>query len=455
METVPNVPPGRDHADTSMIKRVVVASGVGSTIEYYDFFLYGIAAALVFPKVFFPEYDPLVGTLLSFSSFAVGFLSRPLGAIVCGHFGDRIGRRRLLIITLLLIGISTAAIGLIPSYKSIGVAAPILLVSIRFIQGFSFGGELGGAAVMAVEHSPKGRRGFWGSLPYAGSPIGQGLATGLTLFISLAVSEQGFLQWGWRIPFVASFLMVMVGLYIRLRITETPVFEAMRRQQKIVTMPLTEVLRRNPLQLLLNTGLHLGITVTFYLTTVFSLSYATTVRGFTEPVVLVALVVACLVWIVIQVFAGMLSDRWGRRAVYRAGALMTAVMAYPFFLLINTGSAPLLGLAIILMGASIYLMYGPQPAYFSEMFAPHFRYTAFALPVALATIIGGSTAPVLAVTLVRRLDGAPWLVAAYWIVIALITAVCATLSPETRDRDLGDADATTGQVAVGTETRGA
>lgn len=417
-------------------RRVVTASAVGSTIEYYDFFLYGTAAALVFPAVFFPNFDPVAGTILSFGTFAVGFISRPLGALVCGHYGDRIGRKAMLMLTLLLMGGATTAIGLLPTYDSVGVAAPLLLITMRFLQGFSFGGELGGAAVMAVEHAPKGRRGFWGSIPYVGSPIGQGLSTALLLLIAVAISEDAFVAWGWRIPFVASFVMVAVGYYIRVRVMESPVFTELRQNRELVKRPVLRLLRTEPRQLLLNTGLHLGITVTFYMNSVFILSYMTATLELPRTLALTVILIANAGYIAIQVAAGAVSDRYGRRRVYLAGALWAVLMAFPYFLLINTGSPVLITLALLLLGASIYIMYGPQPAYFSELFSPGVRFTGFALPVAVATVIAGSTAPMFATALTGWADGRPWGAAGYLAVIGLLTAFCAWASRETLNVDL-------------------
>ncbi|MQA81561.1 MAG: MFS transporter [Streptosporangiales bacterium] len=421
---------------TISTRRVVTASAFGSTIEYYDFFLYGTAAALVFPSVFFPTFDPVAGTILSFGTFAVGFVSRPLGALVCGHYGDRIGRKAMLMLTLLMMGLSTAAIGLLPSYDSVGIAAPLLLITMRFLQGFSFGGELGGAAVMAVEHAPKGKRGFWGSIPYVGSPIGQALSTALLLLIALAISDDAFVAWGWRIPFVASIVMVAIGLYIRVKVMETPVFEELKRNREVAKRPVLTLLRTEPRQLLLNTGLHLGITVTFFMNSVFIVSYMTTTLELPRSLALTTVLIANVAYVAIQVAAGAASDRFGRRRVYMAGALWAAAMAFPYFLLINTGSPVLITLALLLLGTSIYVMYGPQPAYFSELFSPNVRFTAFALPVAVATVIGGSTAPMFATALTGWADGRPWGVAGYLAAIGLLTALCAWASRETRDVDL-------------------
>lgn len=422
--------------DTASTKRVVTASAFGSTIEFYDFFLYGTAAALVFPKVFFPEFDPVAGTVLSFGTFAVGFISRPLGALVCGHYGDKIGRKAMLMLTLLLMGFSTAAIGLLPTYQSIGIAAPLLLIACRFLQGFSFGGEIGGAAVMAVEHAPVGRRGFWGSIPYIGSPIGQGLSTGMLLLIALTISDSAFIAWGWRIPFVASLIMVVIGFYIRVRVMETPVFEEMRQNREVVKRPVLKLLRTEPRQLVLNTGLHLGITVTFFMNTVFIVSYLTATLGLSQVLALSAVLISNIFFIAVQITSGAASDRFGRRKIYLLGAVWVAVMAFPYYLLVNTGSPVLVVFALILLGSGIYIMYGPQPAYFSELFAPGVRFTGFALPVAVATVIGGSTTPMFATALTGWLDGRPWGVAGYLVFIGLLTTVCALASRETANTDL-------------------
>ena len=416
------------------LRRVVMASLIGTTIEWYDFFLYGSAAALVFNRLFFPEYDPLVGTLLAFATYAVGFVARPLGGIVCGHYGDRVGRKAMLVITLMLMGLSTAAIGLLPTYATIGVWAPVLLTLLRFVPGFSFGGELGGAALLTVEHAPRERRGFWGSIPFVGSLVGQGVSTAVLLAAAVTMSDEAFVAWGWRIAFVFSLVMVAVGLFIRLKVIESPVFRTVQRERRVAHRPLVDALRAHGRQLVLNTGLHFGVTVAFFVNSVFVVSYVTTTLELSRTMILLAVILAQVVFVGVQIGAGALSDRVGRRPVYTAGALWIAAMAVPYVLLLDTREPALIWIALILLGTGVYLMYGPQPAFFTELFPAAVRYTAFSLPVAVATILGGSTAPIVATTLVEWGSGTTWLVSAYLVLTGLVTAVCALLTHETAPR---------------------
>lgn len=426
---------GRTHRPGA-VRRVVAASVFGSTLEYYDFFLYGTAAALVFPTVFFPTVDPVAATVLSFGTFAVGFISRPLGALVCGHYGDRVGRKRMLMFTLVVMGVATTLIGLLPGYATIGIAAPMALVVLRFLQGFSFGGELAGAGLMVVEHAPPQRRGVWGSLPFAGAPLGLAASTLLLLLLALVISTDEFIAWGWRIPFVASSVLVAIGFYIRLKIIETPVFEQLERAQAVSKVPVIDLIRREPRQLLLNTGMHLAITVTFYLVSVFAVSYMTTTLGMSKVTVLASVAIANLILVGALVFAGAASDRFGRRVVWAAAGVYGAIIAAPSFALINTESPVFVVIGLILLGAVPMMMYGTEPAYFSELFPPEIRYTGFALPVGVATVIGGSTAPIIATELTASMDGKPWGVAAYIAGVSLIGTVCALLSRETRGTGL-------------------
>ena len=318
------------------IRMVALASFAGTTIEWYDFFLYGTAAALVFNKVFFPTFAPLAGTLAAYGTYAVGFVARPLGGVVIGHFGDRIGRKSMLVLTLVMMGAATFLIGLLPTFNQIGLWAAVALVALRIVQGFGVGGEWGGAVLMAVEHAPPGSRGFYGSWPQIGVPAGLLLATGAFSLVSLLPQDQ-FLSWGWRVPFLLSIVLVGVGLFIRLRILETPAFARMKETGREARMPILEVLRHYPKQVLLAMGARVAENGSFYIYSVFSLTYATQYVGINRSVVLNAILLASACDAVAIPLYGALSDRIGRRPVYLFGATMTAVLAFPFFWLIGTG----------------------------------------------------------------------------------------------------------------------
>src|SRR5215211_1876487 len=306
---------------TASIRRVAIASFVGTTIEWYDFFLYGTASALVFGKLFFPNYDPLTGTLASFGTYAVGFAARPIGGIVCGHFGDRVGRKSMLILTLLIMGVATFLIGLLPTYHQIGIWAPILLVLLRLAQGFGVGGEWGGAVLMAVEHTPEGRRGFYGSWPQVGVPAGLLLGTGAFGLISLLPDEQ-FFAWGWRAVFLASIVLVAIGLYIRLQILETPAFTRLREAQEEAQVPFMELLRAQPKELILGMGTRWIEGLVFNAYGVFRISYATSQLEVTRTTVLIGVAVASAFGVMLVPVYGLLSDRFGRRVIYGAGVAL-------------------------------------------------------------------------------------------------------------------------------------
>ncbi|WP_019854292.1 MFS transporter [Actinopolyspora mortivallis] len=419
--------------------RVVGSSMIGTTIEWYDFFLYGSAAALVFNKAFFPVADSLSGTLLAFSSFAVGFVFRPLGGLVFGHFGDRLGRKKLLVISLLAMGASTFAIGLLPTYATIGVAAPLLLTFLRVVQGFALGGEWGGAVLMVSEHTEATRRGFWTSWPQAGVPTGNLLATAVLALLAAVQSQQAFLAWGWRIPFLLSGLLVLVGLWIRLSVSESPVFlEAASRAARRGTPeqpPIVRVLRHQWRAVLIASGARFVENVSYYVITVFVLTYVTDQLDLREDVALRAVLIASLAHFVVIPLWGALSDRFGRRGVYLFGAVGTGVWAFVFFPLLDTGALSMITLGVtgglVLHGA----MYGPQAAFMSELFGTRVRYSGASIGYQLASVVAGGLAPTVATGLLAAFDS--WVpIAVYLALGAVLTSVAILFASETSGSSL-------------------
>ena len=418
------------------IRKVAIASFVGTTIEWYDFFLYGTASALIFGRLFFPNYDPLTGTLASFGTYAVGFAARPIGGIVCGHFGDRIGRKSMLVLTLLIMGIATFLIGLLPTYQSIGIWAPILLVLLRVAQGFGVGGEWGGAVLMAVEHSPAGKRGFYGSWPQVGVPAGLLLATIIFGQIS-KLPEHILFGWGWRLAFLLSIFLVGVGLYIRLAVVEPPIFAEVKETHTASRMPILDVVRQHPRNVILAMGARLAENGAFYLYTVFILTFATQPSiGFSSSTVLGAISLAAVIELFGIPFYGWLSDRLGRRPIYLFGAIFTGLFAFPFFWLVETRKPGLMVLAVI--AALIFghaMMYGPQASFFSELFGTRVRYSGASLGYQLASVIAGGLSPLIATSLLRS-TGRAWPIALYVVVMAAVTTVSVYLANETAHRDI-------------------
>ncbi|HEX8641446.1 MAG TPA: MFS transporter [Allosphingosinicella sp.] len=417
---------------------MVLASLVGTTIEWYDFFLYGSAAALVFNRLFFPEYDPLTGTLLAFATYALGFVARPVGGIVFGHFGDRIGRKRLLMLSLILMGAATILIGLLPTYAQIGVWAPAALIVLRLVQGFAVGGEWGGAVLMAAEHGDAARRGFWASWPQAGVPAGNLLAAGVLALMAGVQSEADFLAWGWRVPFLLSAVLVAVGWYIRNRVEESPMFRrSLDEAEAPPRLPAIDVFRERPRAVLLGAGLRVGENISYYILTVFSLTYLVDVAAESRSLALNALLIGAAVqFLAIPAFAR-LSDRIGRRPVYAFGGLGLAAWSFVLFPLLGSGSHleiyTALMVGLVLHGA----MYGPQAAFITELFPTRIRYSGVSIAYQLTSIAAGSLAPMIALWLYTEWDSATP-VAIYVAAACALSGLSALLARETKGVELAD-----------------
>jgi MHS family shikimate/dehydroshikimate transporter-like MFS transporter len=363
------------------MNRVLFSSVIGTAIEWYDFFLYATASALVFAKLFFPLFDPLTGTIAAFGTFAVGYVARPIGAVFFGHFGDRIGRKATLVATILIMGIATFVIGLLPTFGTIGVWAPVLLVVMRFCQGLGVGGEWGGAVLLVVEHAPANKRGYYGSWPQSGVPIGLLLSTAVFALVSNLPTDQ-FLSWGWRIPFLLSVALIGVGLFIRLRVMESPVFQEVKSHHTVVKAPLIELLKRHRKEVLLATD------ITFNVINVFVLAYGTQQLGLSRSLLLNAILVGCAVELFTLPAFGWLSDRIGRRTVYVIGAVFVAIYGFMFFRLLETRDATLIVIACVMgLALSQASVYAGQSTWFAELFGTRVRYTGASLPYQIAGII--------------------------------------------------------------------
>jgi MFS transporter, MHS family, shikimate and dehydroshikimate transport protein len=413
------------------MRTVVTASAIGTTIEWYDFLIYSTAASLVLNKLFFPTTDPLIGKLLAIGTIGVGFFVRPLGAIVLSHFGDRVGRKSMLILTLVTMGVATMLIGLLPTYKSIGVAAPILLVACRLAQGIAVGGEWGGAVLMVIEHSPPNRRGFYGSIVQIGFPLGMAIGTA-SFFALTRLDDAQFMSWGWRLPFLGSAVLVAVGTFIRLRIEETPDFKRNVREGHIVRFPVLDTIRRHPKDLLIGLGARITEVSWIYVITIFGLSYAVTNMDLPRSLVLGAIAAGAAVELITIPLFGALSDRIGRRPVYMLGCLSAIILAFPIFWAIQT-RGPLTVVLAFVIGMSVGhgIMYGVQASFLSEMFPSNLRYSGASLGYQLAAPIGGGLIPVIAATIVGRNHGATWPVSTLMIALALITMLAVLCANET------------------------
>jgi MHS family shikimate/dehydroshikimate transporter-like MFS transporter len=419
----------------TMMRRVLMTSVIGTAIEWYDFFLYATASALVFANLFFPSFDPVVGTVAAFGTFAVGYLARPVGAVVFGHFGDRIGRKATLVATLLIMGIATFVIGLLPPYETIGVWAPTLLVLMRLLQGLGVGGEWGGAVLLVVEYAPPSKRGLFGSCPQLGVPIGLLLSTGIFALVASLPQDQ-FLSWGWRIPFLLSFVLIAIGLFIRLRVLESPVFQEVKARGAEAKAPLVELLKRYPKDIVLALGTRFATDITFNVINVFVLAYGTQQLGLSRNLLLDAILVGCAVELFTVPAFGWLSDRIGRRTVYLMGAVFVAIYGFVFFWLLESRQPELIVVAyaagLALSQASVYAV---QSTWFAELFGTRVRYTGASLPYQIAGIITSGPAPLIS-TWLFSVYQSPWPIAGYIAVTALVSLVCAYFLAETYRRDL-------------------
>jgi MFS family permease len=408
---------------------------VGTTIEWYDFFIYGTAAAVVFGPQFFPQFSELAQRLFAFATFAIGFIARPLGGVVMGHFGDRVGRKFMLVWSLMLMGLATLAIGLLPTYAQVGAWAPVLLTTCRFVQGFALGGEWGGAVLMSVEHAPQGRRGLFGSVVAMGLPAGIVLSNLVFIVSSTALTPAQFSAWGWRIPFIASVVLVAVGMFIRLGVAESPIFTEVIRTRSARRMPIVEVLRTDAKTVLLAAGSYVGISGLGYILLVYFVSHATRRLGLPLPTALLLIVTASLVGAPGTMLFARWSDHIGRLRIVQWGLGALVLWSLVFFPLADTGSVPLIALSLsgmmFLQGA--YL--GPQPAVFSELFPAAIRYSGASLSLTLGTIMGGALAPLIA-TKLYDVRGDSWLVTAYVTALSLISWLCSLGLRETYRSDL-------------------
>ncbi|HEV7474344.1 MAG TPA: MFS transporter [Pyrinomonadaceae bacterium] len=418
------------------MRKVAIASFIGTTIEWYDFFIYGqMAGSDIFARLFFPKLQPAPAMLAAFGTYAVGFAARPIGGAVCGHLGDRFGRKSTLVLTLLLVGISTVMIGFLPTYDSIGIWAPVLLITLRLVQGFGVGGEWGGAVLLSVENAPSNRRGFYGSWPQVGVPAGLFLSSGVFWLITKLPASALF-SWGWRVGFLASAVLVVVGLYIRLSIDEPLEFSQIRETRTESRRPILDAVVQYPKNLMLATGAKLAENAVFYLYTVFIITFATQRVAFSKSAVLAAISLAAVVGLVTVPVCGFLSDVIGRKPIYLAGAIFSAVFAFPSFWLVETGRTGLMTLAIVLaLGLGWAAMYGPQAGFFSELFGTRVRYSGASLGYQLAAAIAGGLSLFLAAGVLFR-TGKSWPIALFIVALAAVTILSVLYTAETAHKDI-------------------
>jgi metabolite-proton symporter len=422
-------------ADPVQLRRVALASAVGTTIEWYDFFIFATAVSLVFNTQFFSNLSPASGTLAGFATLGVGFIARPLGGIIWGHFGDIVGRKAMLVASLLVMGLATVAVGLLPTYASVGLLAPILLVIIRFAQGISAGGEWAGAALMAVEHAPPEQRGRYGAYSQIGVPAGLILAQLAFFTVRNTMTPEQFAAWGWRLPFLASIVLIAVGLVVRLKVAESPVFAELREQRARSSRPIVEVFRERPRELLLAAVSFIANTTIGYVFLAYLLAYGTGVLKLNPNLMLLIVVIGSIGWLVTIVIAALWSDRAGRRPVYLVGSVLLVVWAFPFFLLIDTKNVALMVVAVLVLTAGLGLSYGPQSAWFAELFPARFRYSGASFAYAVGAVLGGGFAPLIAGAL-QTATGTSMAVSAYMIVVALISLGAVIAMKEGRGNSL-------------------
>ena len=433
---------GDDQLKSSM-RKVALTALAGTSIEWYDFFLYATAAALVFPSVFFPESDPTMGLILSFGTFAFGFVARPIGGILFGHFGDRIGRKKTLVTALMLMGVASTLIGLMPTYATIGIAAPILLTILRFVQGLAIGGQWGGAMLLVTESAPSDQRGYYGAYAQAGAPVGVILANLAFILISSLVSEDFFQAWGWRIPFISSVILIGISMYVQLHVEDTGAFKELEalRVKKLAAddsgktparrSPVLEAITKYPKRITLAAGAFLSVQVNFYILISFILAYGSdpTGGGMSRDTVLIAVLIASALMVVVQFWASAYSDRHGRKGIFMLGAALTGISAFALFPLVSTGSFWLSVLGISAGLCFVGMMYGPQAAFFTELFSTEVRYSGASLGYQLGAIVGGAFAPVIATFLWAEYS--VFWVAAYMAFASILTIISVAFLSET------------------------
>ena len=427
------------------MRRVAMTSLAGTSIEWYDFFLYGTAAAVIFPKAFFPQDLPtMVLLIISFSTLAVGFLARPLGGIIFGHFGDRIGRKRTLVVALMMMGVATTLIGFLPTYASIGIAAPLLLVALRFIQGLAIGGQWGGAMLLVTESAPADQRGWYGAYAQAGAPMGVILANLAFIGVSSSMSDEAFLEWGWRLPFIASIVLIGISMFIQLKIEDTEAFKHLSEAQaasdtpakEVERSPVVEAIRKYPKRIMLAAGAFLSVQVTFYILIAFVIAYGVNSPdlNLSRDTMLMAVLVAAAIMVPTQFYFSGLSDRIGRKNVYKWGAILTGAWGFALFPLIDTGNPMLIGFAITMGLLFLGMQYGPQAAYFTELFSTEVRYSGASLGYQIGAILGGALAPTIAVLLWR--DFGIFYVSVYIMIAAILTLWSLSQLEETQGSSL-------------------
>ncbi len=422
MQATGPVPPATGRRQARPLQ-VAIASFIGTAVEWYDYFIYGTAAALVFGRLFFPSFSSAAGTMAAFATFSVGFFARPLGGIVMGHFGDRAGRKSMLVISLLTVGLATTAIGLLPTYEAIGTAAPVLLVTLRFVQGVGVGGEWGGAVLMAVEHAPPNRRGFYGSFPQMGVPAGLILANVVFLAVSASLDDDAFSAWGWRVPFLASAVLVFVGLVVRIALNESPDFERVRLEGHRERMPIVAVLRDSPARVMLAAGAFIANNTVGYVFMAYLPAYGTRVLGLPRGGILTGILIGAMVWMAVIPWASGLSDRRGRGPVLVAGSIGLTVAALALFPLVDSRHPALIQAALAAVAISLGLTYGPLAALLAELFPAKVRYSGVSLGYQIGSILGGGVAPMIAAGLHARWDSsAP--ITVYLGIVCLISLVC-------------------------------
>ncbi|MFE6965387.1 MFS transporter [Agromyces sp. NPDC057679] len=432
--------PAPPRSITAEERKVLAGTLVGTSIEWYDFFIYAQAAGLVLAPLFLApvaESNPGLAQVLSFATIGISFLFRPLGAIVAGRLGDKLGRKKMLVFTLVMMGISTALIGVLPTYAAIGIAAPILLILLRILQGFSAGGEWGGAALMAVEHAPNAKRGFFGAFPQIGVPVGMILATFTLWVLTSSMSPEAFMEWGWRIPFLLSIVLIAVGYVIRKAVEESPVFEELLRRRKEASAPLGQLFRKNTKQVILTAVIFIANNAAGYLLIAYFATYATTALGMERPAVLLATTLASFGWLGFTLWGGRISDRLGRVRTFQIGYVFLALWAVPMWFLIDTGEILWYFVALFVMTFGLGLSYGPQAALYAEMFPANVRYSGVSIGYALGAILGGAFAPMIAEALMNQFH-ASWTIGVYIAIAAVISLIGVSLVKETKDVDLLD-----------------